>query len=95
MELLEAIDQGRVAVPTLFIGETNINMALIAQRMGFVIVDQDRNPDGSINKDKTSFTVVGVLDQIRSKVAQIQASESYRNLSRRQRRLELAPRPIG
>lgn len=46
MELLEAVDQGRFEAAPILIGTTNINMALIAQRLGFAIVDQCRTAEG-------------------------------------------------
>lgn len=83
IELLEAIDSGRFAPPITFLGITNINMALIAQRLGFIIVDQSRTPDGNIDKHKKSFTVVGYLDDIRDRINEFKAAGTIDRLQQR------------
>lgn len=55
--LVAAIDAREVDLEPVFVGTTNINMALISQRLGFRVIDSCRNPDGTIDKSKTSFTV--------------------------------------
>jgi hypothetical protein len=59
IELLDAIGHGDVQLAPVFAGTTNINMALIAQRLGFKIVDSCRTADGNINKDLSEFIIVG------------------------------------
>lgn len=87
VELLDAIDQGAVRVVPVFIGSTNINMALIAQRLGFTIADECRTPDGKINRAFINFTVIGKLDDIRRKVEEFKKSKIYdRLLNRTERR---------
>lgn len=83
IELLEAIDSGKFAAPATFLGVTNINMALIAQRLGFTIVDQSRTPDGNIDKDKKSLTVVGYLDDIRERVNEFKVADTIDRLQQR------------
>lgn len=80
VELLDAINRGVVRVAPVFIGSTNINMALIAQRLGFTIADKCRTPDGKINRSLTKFTIVGRLDDIRRKVGEFEKSKIYEKL---------------
>lgn len=97
VELIEAIDQGKFEAVSMFVGHTNINMALIAQRLGFVIADQCRNPDGSINKNLRSFTVVGKLDDIRGRVEEFKRVGIDQKLAQRNQRLRAKPKlaPAG
>lgn len=74
VEMLAAIDAGTFKPDPMFVGVTNINMALMAQRLGFIIVDQCRTPDGKINKSLTQFTVVGHIDEIRKRVEELKKS---------------------
>ena len=92
VELLGAVDKGEVKVTPIFIGDTNINMALIAQRFGFVIVDQCRTPDGLLDKDRSQFTVVGRIDQIRKHVEQFRQSPKHGRLQERAKRLLVTSR---
>lgn len=91
VEMLDAMDQGRVDLAPVFVGRTNLNMALIAQRMGFVIVDECRTADGEINKKLPRLTVVGKLADIRRKVAEFTQSAEYERLQTRVTRLQMAP----
>lgn len=70
-ELLIAVDNGSVQLEPTFYGSTNIHMALTAQRFGFTIVDQCRTPDGNINKNLSKFTLIGNIDEIRSRMAEL------------------------
>ena len=72
--LVAAIDAGEVDLEPVFVGTTNINMALISQRMGFKIVDSCRNSDGTIDKSRKEFTVVGRLGDVRQKLAEFAQS---------------------
>ena len=90
-ELLDAIDQGRFSATEVFQGQTNINMALIAQRLGFKIADSCRTPDGNINRDLTSFTIVGRLSDIRQKVEEFKQSNIQQKLEARAQRLQPIP----
>lgn len=83
IELLEAIDSGKFDALAVFLGTTNINMALVSQRLGFTIVDQSRTPDGNIDKDKKRFTVVGYLDDIRERVNEFKAAGTIDKLRQR------------
>lgn len=82
-ELVEAIDKGDKNLVPVFVGHTNINMALVAQRMGFEIVDSCRTLDGEIDRTKTLFTVVGRLSTIRDRVEQFQQTAKYQRLQAR------------
>lgn len=84
--LVAAIDAGEVALEPVFVGTININMALISQRFGFRIVDTCRNPDGTINKSKTSFTVVGRLEDVRQKLVEFAQSGLYQRILQRDAR---------
>lgn len=97
VDLLSAIDQGRFEATPVFVGITNINMALIAQRLGFAIVDQDRNPNGSINRNLRFFTVVGKLEDIRARVAEFQKAGVDQKLANRSQRLQARQKlaPVG
>lgn len=97
VEMINAIDQGRFEAAPVFVGTTNINMALIAQRLGFVIVDQCRTPDGNINKNLRSFTVVGKLDDIRARVGEYKRAGVAQKLEQRNQRLQARPKliPVG
>lgn len=92
VELINAVDQGRFEAAPVFVGTTNINMALIAQRLGFVIVDQCRTPDGTINKNLGSFTVVGKLSDIRVRVEEFKRAGVDQKLAQRSQGLKTAPR---
>ena len=95
VELLDAIDHGRNELPSVFVGHTNINMALIAQRIGFEITDQCRDQNGNIDRERTRFTVVGKLDNIRAKVEQFKQSAKYVRLQKRASKLgsSVIPKP--
>jgi hypothetical protein len=90
-ELVEAIDSGEVDVAPMIIGTTNKNMALIAQRMGFRVVDSCRTEDGKINRDLEVYTVAGAVEDIRQRIQEFQQSSLSERLSLRQARLN--PRP--
>lgn len=92
VELIDAVDQGRFEAAPVFVGTTNINMALIAQRLGFVIVDECRTSDGKINKNLRSFTVVGKLDDIRARVGEFKRAGVDQKLVQRSQRLKIAPK---
>lgn len=92
-KMIDAIDSGTFISAQLFVGRTNLNMALIAQRLGFVIVDECRNPDGTINKDLKSFTVVGKLEDIKAKVEEFRKAGTDQKLAQRNQRLKLKPSP--
>lgn len=87
IEMVEAVDKGKFNPAQLFVGVTNINMALVAQRMGFVIVDECRTSDGKINKDLQTYTVVGKLGDIRAKVEEFKTKGIQGKLHQRGQRL--------
>lgn len=95
MELLDVIDQGDVYLEDIFVGSTNINMALIAQRLGFVIVDQCRTAEGQIDKNIKTFIIVGRLEDIRKQVLKLQEIRLPERLFSRKRRLQLISSPTG
>lgn len=97
IDLLDAIDQGEFQAAQVFVGTTNINMALIAQRLGFVIVDECRTPDGNINKDLRYFTIVGRLEDIRARVNEFKRVGVAQRLEQRNQRLRAKPKiePVG
>ena len=82
-ELIEAIDSGRFGQVEVLTGTTNINMALIAQRLGFRIVDQDRTLDGKIDKSKTFFTVMGRVENVREKLREYAESGRVERIKQR------------
>lgn len=86
--LVAAIDAREVDLEPIFVGTTNINMALISQRLGFRIVDSCRNPDGTIDKSRTSFTVVGRLEDIRQKLSEFAQSGLDQKVLQRDTRLK-------
>lgn len=92
IELIDAIDQGIFKAAPIFVGTTNINMALVAQRLGFVITDECRTADGNIDRGRSSFTVVGRLNDIRSRVEEFKRSGKYEQLTRRNERQQLRPK---
>lgn len=93
VELIEAVDQGRFDAGATLIGQTNINMALIAQRLGFVIVDQDRTTDGNINDQINLFTVVGKLEDVRERVEEYARAGTAQRLERRNQRQQRRLQP--
>lgn len=97
VELIDAVDQGRFEAAPIFVGMTNINMALIAQRLGFVIIDECRNSDGSINKKLSFFTVVGKLADIRARVGELKKAGVAQKLEQRNQGLRAKPKlePVG
>lgn len=86
-QLIEAIDSGEIAVSSVFVGTTNINMALIAQRLGFVIVDECKKPNGEIDRDLNAFTIVGKLEDMRSQVEKLKIADVEQKLTQRNQRL--------
>lgn len=95
MQMVEAIDNGEFVTAPVFVGSTNINMALIAQRLGFVIADDCRTPDGNINRDLKKFTVVGKLEDIKRRVEEFRRAGTEQKLAQRNQRLQLKPVPVG
>lgn len=94
MEMIEAIDHGRFDADQVIVGKTNINMALIAQRLGFAIVDSSRTVDGQIDKTARSFTVVGNLEDIRAKVEEFKVKGTPEKLAQRNQRVpSTVPQP--
>ncbi len=73
-QFVRAIDEGQLDEVETLVGNTNINMALIAQRLGFVIVDQDRTLSGEIDMTKGSFTVVARIQDVRERVKHFEES---------------------
>ena len=69
-------------------GNTNLNMALIAQRLGFSIVDQCRTPDGHIDKDLKEYIVVGKLDDVRLRIEKYKREGTFEKVQSRHRRLQ-------
>lgn len=90
-ELIAAVDKGDVALDSTFVGITNINMALIAQRLGFRIVDACRSQNGEIDKSRDSFQIAGRLEDIRQKLAEFAQSGLSQRVLERQARLEQRP----
>lgn len=82
-KLLDAIDNGDFCDADVLVGYTNINMALIAQRLGFSIVDQDRTVDGHIDKSKFTFTVVGRMEGVRAKFKEFEMTGKAKKLRMR------------
>jgi hypothetical protein len=93
VELFKSIDQGKVGVAPLLFGTTNKHMALIAQRMGFKIVDSCRTEDGEINNKLESYTVVAKIEDVRQKITEFQKSATKQRLFKRQARLNSRPSP--
>lgn len=93
VELVAAIDKGEVVLEPIFIGETNIKMALISQRLGFRIADSCRLPNGQIDKSKERFTVVGRLEDIRQKLAEFAQKGLTERILNRDARLRRIPQP--
>lgn len=90
-ELVGAIDSGDAQLEPIFVGVTNINMALIAQRLGFTIADECRKPDGTINETLSRFTVVGNLADIRQKIKHFEELGASQRIASRAQRLTLKP----
>lgn len=85
-KLLAAIDRGNINIAPILVGRTNINMALIAQRLGFSIVDQCRTPNRELDKALNIYTIVGKIENVREKVKEFQQlGVSDRLLARQQR----------
>jgi hypothetical protein len=95
LDLLDFINQNKFEAESIFIGKTNINMALITRRLGFEIVDQCRTPKGEINRGLKEFTVVGRLDDIRIHVEEFKKSNEYQRLMQRNQRVQLQVNPIA
>lgn len=93
-ELVAAIDAGLLELEPVFIGTTNVNMALISQRLGFRIVDADRRPDGSVDKTKAKFRVVGRLEDIRKKLSEFAQSGIQERVLERDLRLKMGSQTI-
>lgn len=89
--LIEAVDQRKVSIAPILIGTTNKHMALIAQRMGFTIVDSCRTEDGKINGNLKGYIVVGKVEDVRQKVKAFQESATSKRLIERQARLNPSP----
>src|SRR5947207_1798430 len=90
IEMIDAIDRGDIDLPTVFIGDTNINMALVAQRLGFTIADNCRDAEGNIDKSLPMFTIVGKLQDIRTKVEEFRRQGRDARIMRRSQRLQPA-----
>ena len=93
MEFVGAIDQGAFKPASTMMGSTNLHMALIAQRLGFMIVDECRSSDGSINKDLDYYTVIGKTPDIQERVHQFVAEGRHQRIIERSQRLASAPQP--
>lgn len=93
-ELVDAIEGGKVAVAPVFVGRTNIHMAVIAQRLGFTVVDECKTESGEVNQDLAVFTVVGKLGEIRRRVNEFKQSQAYERLQKRDIRLRVASQAI-
>lgn len=93
MELVDAIDQGRFKPASTAVGSTNLHMALIAQRLGFVIVDECRTEDGNIDRDRESFTIVGKMLDVQEKVHKFVAEGRHQRIIERSQKLTSAPQP--
>ena len=92
--LVAAIDSREFDLEPVFVGTTNINMALISQRLGFKIVDSCRNPDGTIDRSKTRFTVVGRLEDIRQKLVEFVQSGLDQRVLQRDARQKRTLQPV-
>jgi hypothetical protein len=88
---MEAIDSGKLKVASVLTGHTNLNMALIAQRLGFKIIDQCRTADGNINKDLPEFTVAGNIADIRQRIEEFRQTGIAQKLEVRSNRLQFSP----
>lgn len=87
IELFTAIDEGQIKVaPTFMCVTNNLNMALIAQRLGFFIVDQCRTPDGHIDRTRKDFTIIGRLGDIKARVEEYKRKKTLEKLQARQQR---------
>ncbi len=91
IELLEAIENASFDSAPILVGSTNLNMALISQRLGFRIADQCRTQTGEIDKTLSKFIVIGKLDEIKTKVEEFKNSDITQKISDRARRLKLQP----
>lgn len=92
-ELLEAIDKKRFDAPSPLIGETNLRMASILQRLGFVFADQNFDNDRQLNESLKIFTVVGEIDDIRRYLEEFKNSTDFQRLTLRHQRLRLQTNP--
>lgn len=102
LEMLDAIDQGKVNLPPTFVGRTNRHMATIAQRMGFVIIDQCKTPQGKVKSEldryTDRYTVVGKLEDIRKKVEEFRrfgANQILENRAKKLSGVKLTPQLAG
>lgn len=91
MELLEAINQKKFRATSIFIGSTNIRMALATQRLGFVLTDQCYNSNGEINEALKEFKIIGNLNEIKKRIEEIKESNINSKLEQRNQRLKLEP----
>lgn len=82
-QMIEAIRHNKVDLPPTFIGFTNVDMAKIAMRFGFKVVDSclDNNSDIDISKPK--IILVGNLEIIREKLEKFIKSDLYRKVKKR------------
>lgn len=87
-EFLAAVDKGQFEVASVLMGTTNLNMALIAQRLGFSIVDQCRTADGTIDKKLSEFTVVGNLADIRARIEKFRREGTFEKVQARYQKLQ-------
>jgi|SRR3989344_5563229 len=85
-ELMQAADRGELEGTQTLVGTTNINMALIAQRLGFAIVDQDRTPDGNIDATKGSFTVVARIEDVQARIREFEELGAVDRLQKRHKK---------
>lgn len=87
-EFLAAVDNGKFEAASVLMGNTNLNMALIAQRLGFSIVDQCRTPDGYIDQTLKEYTVVGKLDDVRTRIEKYRREGTLERVQARHQRLQ-------
>lgn len=83
--LIAAVESGELKVNT-FMGWTNRHMAVLIQRFGFSIADQDRNPYGTLRK-RRKYRVVGSIPEIKAKIEEFAQSDQYRRLEGRARKI--------
>ena len=92
-DFFAAVDNGTFDAATKLYGSTNLNMAIIAQRLGFIIADQCRTPNGTIDKTAKRYIVVGDLKIVKQKVEEFKRAGLFAKvLAREQRLISNSPR---
>lgn len=94
VELVAAVERGEFEVAGgILLGHTNLNMALISQRLGFKITDQSRNSDGTINKSLHQYEVIARFEDVKKAVKAFQEQGHAQRVLKRQKRLNPGAQP--